>query len=186
MFVNFIRHGKTLGNIQKKYIGKTDEELCEEGIKCLKNMKYPPCDVIFSSPLKRCLQTAEIIYPHKKIIVSENFRECDFGDFEGKNYAELSKNPYYQKWIDSMGKMTFPNGENPLYFKERCVSEFLNSVKKAEKNSTFSFVVHGGTIMAIMEKFCVPEKNYYDWQVKNGHGFVAEYCDKKLTLKEVL
>ena len=36
-----------------------------------------------------------------------------------------------------------------------------------------AFVVHGGTIMSILEAFAEEKKNYYDWQVKNGCGYVA-------------
>lgn len=184
MILNFIRHGKTCGNIKKRYIGRTDEGLCEEGIKYLKNMKYPYCDVVFSSPLQRCIQTAEIIYPNKKMTVFEGFRECDFGDFEGKNYAELSGSADYRKWIDSGGKMTFPNGENPQDFKERCTSEFVRAVREIGGNTAVSLVVHGGTIMAVMEKFGVPQRDYYGWQTENGHGFVTEYVGGKLTVLE--
>ena len=35
------------------------------------------------------------------------------------------------------------------------------------------FVVHGGTIMALLDAFSSPHEDYYDWQVKNGCGYVA-------------
>ena len=61
----FIRHGKTKGNMQSRYIGTTDEGLCKEGINELRNNKdiYPKADIVFTSPMKRCIQTAEVIYP---------------------------------------------------------------------------------------------------------------------------
>ena len=124
MKIIFIRHAKTKGNLEKRYIGVTEEPLCEAGISDLKSISYPDCDVVISSPMKRCIQTAEIIYTNKKIVVGENLKECDFGDFEGKNYLELSANPDYQRWIDSGGTMAFSNGENPSDFKKRCIAEF--------------------------------------------------------------
>lgn len=183
MIINFIRHGKTAGNIEKRYIGKTDEQLCTEGKEEIKNNKYPDCDIVISSPMKRCIQTTEIIYPDKKIIICDDLRECDFGNFEGKNYIELSENPDYQKWIDSNGIDTFPYGENPHDFRKRCIDIFIKTVRKYS-DKKLSFVVHGGTIMSIMEKFAIPHRNYYDWQVKNGHGFVTEYSDRKITISE--
>ncbi|MBP3761767.1 MAG: histidine phosphatase family protein, partial [Ruminococcus sp.] len=89
MKINFIRHGMTAGNEMKKYIGTTDEELSEKGISIIKSIQYPDCDTLIVSPMKRCIQTAKIIYPDKNYIICEDFRECDFGDFEGKNYIEL-------------------------------------------------------------------------------------------------
>ncbi len=183
MIINFIRHGKTDGNLEKRYIGRTDEPLCAEGIEDIRRNKYPSCDIVISSPMKRCIQTADIIYPDKKIIIFDDLRECDFGDFEGKNYVELSDNPDYQKWIDSNGTDTFPNGENPYDFRKRCTETFLKAVRiYSDKNLTF--VVHGGTIMSVMEKFAVPKRDYYGWQVKNGHGFVSVYSEEKIAVQE--
>ncbi|MDE6102206.1 MAG: histidine phosphatase family protein, partial [Ruminococcus sp.] len=130
MIINFIRHGKTAGNIYKKYIGRTDEPLCAEGVKEIESNKYPSCDMVITSPMKRCIQTADIIYPDKKPVICDDFRECDFGDFEGKNYLELSGSPDYQKWIDSNGTDTFPNCENPQNFRKRCVEIFLKVVQR--------------------------------------------------------
>ena len=65
--IHLIRHALTQGNIEGRYIGQTDEELCQEGLQQLEVMKrdynYPPTDVVFSSGLKRCVQTAKILYP---------------------------------------------------------------------------------------------------------------------------
>lgn len=184
MKIIFIRHGKTAGNLEKRYIGKTDEPLCSKGKDELLNNKYPDCEIVVSSGMKRCIQTAEIIYPNKKIIKSGQLNECDFGDFEGKNYYDLSGNSDYQNWIDSGGNMTFPNGENPDDFKKRCVSGFEKIVAEYEKINVISFVVHGGTIMSILEKYAVPKGNYYDYQIPNGNGFITEFDGKKIIISE--
>lgn len=183
MIINLIRHGKTAGNIAKKYIGATDEALCLEGISEIKKINYPACDLVISSPMKRCIQTAEIIYPDKKIIVCKGLEECNFGDFEGKNYIQLTGNPKYQKWIDSNGTGAFPNGENPENFRKRCCKTFLKIVEQYN-NIVVSVIAHGGTIMSVMEKFAVPERDYYGWSVKNGSGFVAEYFAGKIAVLE--
>ena len=65
MRIIFIRHGLTAGNLQKRYIGRTDEPLCEEGILSLRSKEYPQYEVLVCSPMRRCLQTAEIIFPHQ-------------------------------------------------------------------------------------------------------------------------
>ena len=94
MTIILIRHGETLGNAEKRYIGRTDEPLSEAGRKAVAENaargKYPPADIVFSSPMKLCLETALLIYPDKTVTVEENLREIDFGIFEGKSYAELS------------------------------------------------------------------------------------------------
>ena len=90
MKIVLIRHGATAGNIEKRYIGITDEDLCASGIEGIcNNIKagyYPKVQAVFVSPMKRCRQTAKLIYPEYKQHIVPDFRECDFGIFEGKNY----------------------------------------------------------------------------------------------------
>ena len=46
-----IRHGKTEGNKLARYIGTTDEPLCQEGIEFLKKMDYPKVQEIYGLTL---------------------------------------------------------------------------------------------------------------------------------------
>ena len=84
MRILLIRHGLTAGNKEKRYIGRTDEPLCPEGLAALGQCSYPCCAALVSSPMQRCRQTAQILFPAQKIHICEALRECDFGDFEGK------------------------------------------------------------------------------------------------------
>ena len=110
--ITLIRHGKTAGNYEKRYIGITDEQMTLEGENEIRSRVYPNADIVFSSPLKRCIRTANIIYPGADLQIIEEFKETDFGHFEGKNYIELSKNPEYIRWIESGGTAPFPGGES--------------------------------------------------------------------------
>lgn len=193
MRIYLIRHGKTEGNLNGRYIGTTDEPLCTEGINELKSRTYPKADIVFSSPLKRCLMTAEIIYPDIKpsdINIVPNLREMDFGRFENKSYDELKNEPEYQSWLDSGGTKPFPNGEGREEFSKRCCEAFEECIRGVEdgevvrvgdfgRDGDFGkdgdsgmdgvvFIVHGGTIMSIMEKYGTPKGEFYKWQVKNG------------------
>ena len=108
MIIYLIRHGKTKGNLEGRYIGRTDESLCEAGRENLKKYQYPQVEMVFTSPMKRCMQTAETIYPGQQYQCIEEFRESDFGAFEGHTYKELSGDVRYQAWIDSGGTLPFP------------------------------------------------------------------------------
>ena len=81
-----IRHGKTAGNLLGRYIGsRTDEPLCDEGREGLEGKKLPEVERLYVSPMKRCVETAEILWPgfdRKKMQKVTDLRECDFGDFE--------------------------------------------------------------------------------------------------------
>lgn len=176
----FIRHGATAGNLEKRYIGKkTDESLSEIGAaKILENTakgKYPGADFVFSSPMKRCLETCALIYGSgknlkEKPIIIEDFCETDFGDFEGKNFSELKDNPEYKKWLESGGELPFPNGEGRAEAAARALKGFSKTLEilgeNLEKAVHVSAVVHGGTVMAVLSK--LTGKNYYDFQLENG------------------
>lgn len=186
MKVLLIRHGQTIGNLHKRYIGRTDEPLCSEGINALKCTEMPECDLVITSPMKRCIQTAEILFPGAEPIVCNDLRECDFGDFEGKNYLELSCDPNYQRWIDSCGTLPFPGGESLDTFRKRCVSAFSEISEQYYSFSCIALVVHGGTIMSIMSRYAVPHKDYFDWNIPNGHGYLCQFKQNSLYLLEYI
>lgn len=181
MKINLIRHGQTAGNLESRYIGTTDEPLCSAGMEALRSRRYPAHGVLICSPMKRCIQTAQAIYPGVKPTIMHELRECDFGAFEGKNYLELNGDPDYQRWIDSGGNLPFPGGESPDDFRARCCAGFARAVAENHSVDIITFVVHGGTIMAVMERFAVPRRGYFDWRCANGCGFSGEFYDNNLT-----
>ena len=83
--VLLIRHGATAGNLKKRYIGRTDQPLCAAGEAQLRRLAddLPPCDHLFCSPLLRCRQTAQLLWPGVEQTVVDELRETDFGPFEG-------------------------------------------------------------------------------------------------------
>lgn len=182
--ISLIRHSKTEGNLHGRYIGKTDESLCEEGIYLAKCKKFTQVSHIYSSPLKRCIETANIIYNGLKPIIIEELKECDFGDFENKNYKELDGNEDYQKWIDSNGKLPFPNGESNEDFKKRSIIGFDKIISNIIRNKirNASIIAHGGTIMSVLDKYSYPNKEFYCWQVDNCCGYFIE-IDEQLWIK---
>lgn len=187
MEIIFIRHGKTAGNLRKCYIGTLDEPLCDEGVNYLRLHDYPKCDKVISSPMRRCIETAEIIYPDKKPVVYSDLRECSFGRFEGKNYIELSSDLEYRKWVESGGILPFPEGENPENFKRRCTEAFSRAVSENMLCGSLAFVVHGGTIMSVFEKYSASGGSFYDFRVENGRGFITDFYDGMLhIISEIL
>ena len=82
-------------------------------------MDYPGPDAVYVSPLKRCVQTAAILFPGEPVQIIEELSECDFGEFENKNYKELDGNADYQAWVDSNGMLPFPGGESREEAKRR-------------------------------------------------------------------
>ena len=181
-----LRHGATKGNLEKRYIGSTDEPLLPESIlrikeqaPCLRNFFRADAAAgggavgltVYISPMRRCRETAELVFPGAALATVENFRECNFGAFEYMNYAELNGNPDYQRFVDSGGESGFPGGETKKAFSERVCRAF----EKLDSAEDAALVVHGGTIMAVLDRFSDPHRDYYSWQVSCGSGFIGEW-----------
>lgn len=190
----FIRHGQTKGNREGRYVGRTDEPLLEEARDELSEKSlilkavFSP-DVLYVSPMLRCRETAQILFPGKEQIEADAFRECSFGEFEYRNYGELNGNPDYQRFIDSGGTCGFPGGESMDEFRNRCVRKFCNLIDfewGQNPDSSIAFVVHGGTIMAILDCFADPHKGYFEWRTENGNGYAAEMSYDERTGKPML
>lgn len=184
MRVYLIRHGTTAGNLEKRYVGSTDEPLTSDAVLWLKKnrRRYPIPQRTVTSPMKRCVATSAHLFPGVPTETEEGLRECSFGEFEYKNYQELTGNEDYQRWIDSGGTLPFPGGESRQEFADRSCAAFLKSVAEQQKagRSSVAYVVHGGTIMAVLERFCTDERSYFDWQVKNAQGFELEVLPEAL------
>lgn len=172
-----IRHGATNANREHRYLGKTDEDLSPEGIRELEVYKnreyYPQIDALFTSPMKRCVRTAEIIYPGLESEQVDCWEEIDFGSFEGKNYKELQDDVRYQAWIDSGGRLPFPEGESREEFMARCDRGFLQMLRSVNEinHQKIGMVVHGGTIMALLNIY--GGGDYFEYRAENGRGYVC-------------
>ncbi|MGN1318988.1 MAG: histidine phosphatase family protein [Lachnospirales bacterium] len=173
MRILLIRHGKTKGNLEKKFIGRTDQSLEKEGILEIKNIAYDTKRVkkVYVSPMKRCIETADIIFPNLEKEKVNNLREMDFGIFENKSHNELLENEYYVNWLNSNGLSEVPEGESLEEFRVRCVNAFLDIINNCSFD-TVAFVIHGGSITAIMSSL-LGEK--YLKIVGNGRGYICEY-----------
>ena len=178
-----IRHGYTKENFEKRYIGKTDVSICPEGRDQLVNYAekgmYPKVDLLFSGPMKRCLETKEVLYPTMDVKIIPELTEMDFGEFECKNFADLRNNKDYQRFIDSNGEEAFPGGESKDDFIKRNQKGFLNLIKSIQskdisKIETVGLICHGGNIMAILSNNF--ECGYYDYQCKPGQGYIVTLC----------
>ena len=90
-----IRHGTTQGNLEKRFVGTLDMPLAPQGEELARKVgpTLPRVEHIYRSPLTRCRQTAELLWPGTEMTVIDELRESDFGPFEGKNHEELKDDP---------------------------------------------------------------------------------------------
>lgn len=170
-----IRHGPTRGNREGRYIGRTDQPLSPEGIALAEQLGGDPgVERVYVTPLIRTRQTAAILFPKARQIVAEGLREMDFGRFEGKNARELEGDPDYRTWVDGGCKAPCPGGEGYEDFSRRVRGTFLDIMSQAG-GETAVMVVHGGTIMAVMEGFARPGRDFYAWHVEGCGGYLCHW-----------
>lgn len=198
MKILLLRHGATAGNEQRKYIGRTDEPLsgqgiaqartlaergirvetvfsAERGIRAGTAWSVPAC--VYVTPLVRTRQTAAILFPGAEQIVVDDLREMDFGDFEDRSAEEMAEDAAYREWVEGECEGPCPGGESKADFSRRVQEAFARVIaarmEAASSREPAVFVVHGGTIMAVLEKYARPAMGFYEGHVQNCQGIVC-------------
>ena len=170
MRITLIRHGKTAGNAEGRYVGRTDVSLCEEGRREAEQAGTDPqVRSVYVSPLRRTHETAAILFPNAEQIVIDGLCEMDFGAFEGRTAKEMENDPVYRQWVDDLCLGACPGGESQTGFRTRVSAAFADALQTVADGSVF--VLHGGVIMAIMAEYAEPKKGFYDWIAPNLGGF---------------
>ena len=153
MTVFLLRHGQTRGNLERRYTGSTDEPLCPQGKAELEGVRPPEAEYVYVSPMIRCRETAEILYPGMEQMAVPGFRETGFGIFEGHTYEELKETHAYRAWLDTAGAVPPPGGESKAAVRQRVTEAFLALAAGHGPEDRVALVVHGGTIMTLLEAF---------------------------------
>ena len=169
MTIYLIRHGKTEANERHLYCGSTDISLSQVGIEELCKLGYNVENVRFlTSGKSRANETLQILFGDVPYEIEPRFREVDFGIFEMHSYEELKDTPEYRAWLTGDNEANIPpQGESGVQMKQRVLEAFC------EIREDTCIVTHGGVIAAIMEHLFPDEgKNRYQWQPKNGCGYV--------------
>ncbi len=173
-----VRHGQTHYNRLGLIQGRTDTELDSEGLAQAEalavRLKKKPFDVVYSSPLRRTLQTARIIVKGRglDIITDDRLLEVDQGEWTHKKGGELYRNlKRYRDWVADPTSTHPPGGED-VFKIERRARSFL---KNAEGEHIL-VVSHGGLI-AVMNAVIVGEnvKNSWKYLPANGQVIALTY-----------
>ena len=191
--LHLIRHGMTAGNLQGLYIGSgTDIPLCEEGRAQLKELKerfeYPQVDTVFSSPLVRAVETANILFPNAgHQFTVHDLREAGFGVFENRPVKDLVKEEDFKKWI-TPGSGFVPEGAEPTeQFHARCAETLLKLFEYMIRMDVTeaACVTHGGVIMSMLSQRALPSRHPEQWMADPGCGYTVQ-TDVQLWMRDRL
>ncbi len=136
-------HGTTKDNINKLCSGWKNVELSQKGIKeakTLRSITPYTFDILFTSDLKRAIDSSNLAFPNITKIQDKRLRECNYGNLDGLS-KELVK---YEEHIDN----PFPNGES-LKDVELRIREFLNFLKDNYNNKTIGIIAHRAPQLAL-------------------------------------
>ena len=177
--LHFIRHGLTTGNEEGRYVGHQDLELSLQGEDELRYLRdnciYPDPAVVFTSPLKRCTETCEILFPDAKPVVMRELIAYNFGEFEGHTAEELQQYEEFAAWLQGGMDAAPPHGESNAEFGERIRSALESIIDGLLKTGIddAAIVTHGGIISALMAMYCLPEAPMNEWACMNGTGYTV-------------
>lgn len=175
MRIELIRHGETAYQAEGRYQGRSDVPLSEAGRRALRPAARA-VETVYVTPLRRTAETAAILFPQAAQIAVDALREMDFGAFEGRNYQEMAEDLAYRAWVDGSCLGRCPGGESKDAFCGRVCPAFAALVDEALGRGAAELVIvaHGGTQMAVMERFAEPRRAYFDWHLKSGQGYVLD------------
>lgn len=114
------RHGETEWNLAEIFRGQIDVELNETGLKQAEllgeYLSQTKIEVIYSSPKKRALKTAELMASHHPldVVVTPGLRDLDFGQWQGLSQQEVKEQyqELYTAWMKAPHQLKMPGGES--------------------------------------------------------------------------
>ena len=159
--IYIIRHGKTELNKAKVLQGRSNFPLNEEGIRQAREAAERLGDVsfscVFSSPLTRAVQTAEILAPHIKPVIDERLIEMDYGSYEGADLTHLP--PEILTFFSDFVHNPAPDGMEQLSSVVERAGEFLEDIRQISGDILIS--THAIVMKGILEYLSPESKGGY-------------------------
>ena len=152
-----VRHGETDSNVKGTYLGWTDVDLNEKGIqqayRAKEKLKGYSIDAIYCSPLKRVVDTANIINQNfnMEIELSDDLKERNFGKWDDLTLREIMEKFKfeYDLWVNDWKNHCVTDGESAVMAYDR-IKNFIDGLLKNKKDGTFLIVTHSGCIKKII------------------------------------
>lgn len=184
--IYLVRHGQIESKSEKAYIGQSDLPLSSEGVeqaeKLQEQFKIIPLDCAYTSPLRRCVATMDILLGERQIprFRVDAFKEINMGEWDGKTFAEIKERypgSYEQRGreLDVFAPLA---GESFVDLQQRVLPAFAEMVKE---NATKSIVIlaHAGVIRVILANlFGLTIKEVFKWKIPYAGSLKLCYNQK--------
>jgi broad specificity phosphatase PhoE len=183
------RHGETVWNVEKIYRGRTDVNLDEVGIKQAellgKYLSKWELEAIYSSPLKRALDTANIIARYHKVDVhiAEGLTDFDYGEWQSLPEQEAKRlyPTLHNEWHNNPHKVKMPGGESLEDVKRRAI-DVVNDVLSKYQGSVV--LVSHRVVNKVLICSLLGLDNSHFWNIKQDVGGITifDYVDGRFVL----
>ncbi|MDE6910884.1 MAG: histidine phosphatase family protein [Lachnospiraceae bacterium] len=161
MKLYIIRHGETDWNVKRRFQGRSDIPLNEEGRRLARitseALKETAFTRIYTSPLKRAYETAMIIKGERDIPVIEDPRiiEISFGEYEGLCCGKDNFNipdPEFMNFFDKPEAYKPPKGAEGIAELKARTADFLQEIvhNKDMENDTILVSTHGAALRGLL------------------------------------
>lgn len=176
-----MRHGETEYGMKKIFLGHTDCRLSDAGAEKLKGTRdyfiknNIEIKSIFSSDLKRCRATAEIVFPGRNVKFLSSLREINMGIWDGLTFDEVKKNypEDFKKRGENISDFAPEGGETFRECRKRAIKA-LNSIICITSGSVAVFS-HGGFNRALLSSLMDIEfKDIFE--IKQDYGCINVIC----------
>ena len=173
--IYIIRHGQTDMNNRKVLQGRSDHPLNDAGIaqaqKAAYELRHISFTKVYTSPLKRAVQTAEILAPNAHAVIDDRLIEMDYGPYEGADLNHLP--PEILTFFSDFAHNPAPEGMEQLSSVVERAGSFLEEIRDQEGDILIS--THAIAMKGILE-YLTPGSGgaYWSKYIGNCAVYVAE------------
>ena len=151
-----IRHGESIHNRDGNQLsGLTDVAMSLEGIKqcqlLARRIDRFQIQRVYSSPLSRAIETANIIFPNLKIFMEKGLIEFNYGEYEGKIANKINGDPIIDHWNHSPGNLTFPGGDNTATHAGQIYTA-LKDIAQSSNETPIACITHRTSMRLLIAK----------------------------------
>ncbi len=180
--IYFVRHGETAGNRENRFRGRHDFPLNENGIRqaeaLQRELQDVPMDAIYSGPLSRARQTAEILADGRlPVTIEEGFNNISLGPWEDVAKDEVrEKYPdAWKLWITTPEKLSFPGMETLAQVQERSYRALQKLIEK-HREGRICIVTHRAVIKPLFAAMLdIPEPYFWKIHMDTAAYSICEY-----------
>lgn len=170
-----IRHGRSTWNAARRIQGQADPPLDEVGReqarRLAERLRDDPPAALYTSPLQRARETAEILGQALgvPVVPDERLKEYDVGAITGLTWEQVvEQHPdMAQRWAEALEDIEIPGEEGGAPFRARVVAAF-GEILARHAEGTVGVVTHGGTLGTYLNHLIGLPTRFSPFRFDNG------------------